>query len=78
MTTITVTPAGIDRIALSEQVIERWEDMLALGALSSENLRLVENEISILADYRGESPEKIDDLLNRYQAIADQLRRMVN
>lgn len=78
LTSITVTPAGIDRLELSEHVIERWEDMLALGALSSENLRLAENEIAILAGYRGENPARVDDLVKRYQAIADQLWVKIN
>ena len=70
--------AKIDRLEMSEQVLQSWEKMLEAGVLTVENLSLARNEVSNLQAYRHQDPEWVDDLVRRYTAIADSLASKVN
>ncbi|MGN6490204.1 MAG: hypothetical protein ACTHLT_20590 [Devosia sp.] len=68
----------IDRLALSCRLLEAWEAMgMPLGT-PAELLRMIENEIAILAKLRDQAPAQVDDLVTRYRVLADQCRLGVN
>ena len=69
--------AKLDRIDMSEQVLNRWPVMLSLGATPAENLRLIENEIDALQALT-EQHERRAVLIGRYEAQAAELRRGIN
>jgi hypothetical protein len=74
---MVIAKASNDRLDLSERVLAGWEGMVAMGATPTENLRLIENELAILQNMSDE-PERRARLIERYEALADGLRRGVN
>ncbi|GEM_PF-3243093 len=72
-----ITKARIDRLDLAEQVLQNWEAMEALGALPSENLRMIENEIEAIAGYRDGDPDRVDKMMRQLALLADALRQQI-
>lgn len=69
--------AKLDRIDMSEQVLNGWPVMLSLGATPAENLRLIENEIEALR-LLTDQPERRAALIGRYEGLAAELRQGIN
>lgn len=68
-----IIPAKVDRLDLAEQVLVSWEQMLAAGVLTIENLSLATSEVANLQAYRSQDLDRADDLIRRFQAIATAL-----
>jgi hypothetical protein len=69
--------AKLDRIDMSEQVLNGWPVMLRLGATPAENLRLIENEIEALQALT-DQPERRAGLIERYKDLGAGLRQDIN
>lgn len=67
-----------DRLGLAEEVLVIWEQMLLAGSLTVENLALATNEVKILEAHRLQDPQRVDDLIRRFQAIASSLSSKLN
>lgn len=73
----TLIPARTDRLDLSERVLFGWEEMAKIGATPPENLRLVVNEIEELRRRREEDPDRVDGLIDRYDALRQKLAQSI-
>lgn len=73
----TLIPASTDRLDLSERVLFGWEEMAKIGATPPENLRLVVNEMEELRRRREEDPDRVDGLIDRYDALRQKLAQSI-
>lgn len=73
----TMQKANVDRLDLSGRIVSAWEQMGGPGGTPTELLRMISNEVEMLQQLRREDPERVVELIERYEALAQALRTKI-
>ena len=71
-------PDTASRLDISRRLLLGWEEIYRQAFPHSIALRLVEAEIELLRTMREQDATVVDDLIDRYERIAERLRRSSN